>query len=236
MALKALLKSIPILRRLSYQWLFWSRENNLHNFGKGNRVKADAARLERCTIRIKGSNNQLVFEPGCSVQDCEIEVIGDNHILHIGENVVLTQSLLWFEDHHCQIKIGAGTTMQRFGHIAVTEPYRKIEVGKNCMFSFSVDIRNGDSHTIFDTETGKRVNWAKNIRIADHVWLGAHTQVLGGAEIGENSIIGIRAMVNGKIGSNSIAVGSPARAIKSGYNWDSRRWYDGDPLGDLPIF
>lgn len=215
---------------LSYRWLFWSRENDLQDKGKDNRIMAEAARLERCKIRIQGNGNTLLFQPGCSVQDCEIEVIGDYHQLWVGENVVLTQSLLWFEDHHCEIKIGAGTTMQRFGHIAVTEPHRKIEIGRNCMFSFSVDIRNGDSHTIFDQASGKRVNWAKNVHIGDHVWLGAHTQILGGAEIGENSIIGIRSLVSGAISPQSIAVGIPAKVIKTGYNWDSRRWKDGDPM------
>lgn len=224
MAFKSVLKSVPFLRKLAYQWLFWSRENEWQATGTDNQISAEGARLERCKIRITGQHNRLIFQPGCSVQDCEIEVIGDHHQLYIGENVVLTQSVLWFEDHHCQITIGAGTTMQRFGHIAVTEPNRKIEIGTNCMFSFSVDIRNGDSHTIFNQDTGKRVNYAKNIEIGDHVWLGAHTQILGGAEIGKNSIIGIRSLVNSAIGPDSIAVGIPAKVIKTGFNWDSKRW------------
>ena len=208
--------------------MFWSRENDWIEKGKANKILAEGARLEHCKIRITGSHNRLIFEPGASVRDCEIEVIGDHHELYIGENVVLTQSILWFEDHHCQIRIGSGTTMQRFGHIAVTEPNRKIEIGRNCMFSFSVDIRNGDSHTIIENATGKRVNWAKNIQIADHVWLGANTQILGGATIGENSIIGIRSLVNSTIEPNAIAVGTPAKVIKRGFNWDSKRWLDGD--------
>lgn len=224
MGLKSVLKSIPLLRKLAYQWLFWSRENDWIENGNSNEISAEGARLERCKIRITGSHNQLIFQPGCSVQDCEIEVIGDYHRLYIGENVILTQSILWFEDHHCQITIGAGTTMQRYGHLAVTEPNRKIEIGSNCMFSFSVDIRNGDSHTIFEQSTGKRVNQAKNIKLADHVWLGAHTQILGGAEIGENTIIGIRSLVNSTISPNSIAVGIPAKVVKTGYSWDSKRW------------
>jgi acetyltransferase-like isoleucine patch superfamily enzyme len=52
---------------------------------------------------------------------------------------------------------------------------------------------------------------------------------MGGADIGENSIIGLRALVNGKIPANVIAVGSPARVAKTGFSWDSVRWKDGDP-------
>lgn len=198
--------------------------------GKGNSLIAEGAQLERCRIRISGSGNQLFFSPGASVKDCEIEILGDDHILVIGENVILTQSVLWFEDHHCEINIGKGTTMQRNGHIAVTEPFRKINIGENCMFSFNVDIRNGDSHSIFSQESGKRINWAKNVEIGNHVWLGAHTQIIGGTQIGQNSIIGIRSLVNGAISENSIAVGIPAKVVKTGFTWDSKRLLEGDPV------
>lgn len=229
MALKALIKEIAILRSLVYGFLFWYRGNERKDGGKGNRILAEGAQLERCQIQFRGSNNTLVFQPGCSVKDCKIEVIGDHHHLLIEEAAILTQSLIWFEDHHCKISIGKGTTMQRYGHIAVTEPYRKIEIGPCCMFSFNVDIRNGDSHTIFEIETGKRINWAKDIRIGEHVWLGAFAQVMGGAQIEKNSIIGLRSVVTGPIPENSIAVGSPARVAKSGFSWDSVRWQEGDP-------
>ena len=212
--------------------ILWLRENEIRDSGIGNRIDADSAQLERCRIHFRGSDNELVFLPGASVKDCLIEVIGNKHRLLIGENVVLTQSILWFEDHNCLISIGKGTTMQRNGHIAVTEPGRKIEIGENCMFSFDVDIRNGDSHSILDAGNGKRVNWAKNIRISEHVWLGAYTQVLGGADIEKNAIIGIRSLVKGNIPSGTIAAGIPAKPVREGFTWDSRRFTDGDPGAD----
>jgi acetyltransferase-like isoleucine patch superfamily enzyme len=73
------------------------------------------------------------------------------------------------------------------------------------------------------------VNWANNIRISDHVWLGAFTQILGGAEINKNAIIGIRSLVKGKIEAGVIAAGIPAKPVKSGFTWDSRRVLEGDP-------
>jgi acetyltransferase-like isoleucine patch superfamily enzyme len=227
--MKTFLKNILYQNTFLQRLLLWLRDNQISDAGNGNRIMANGARLESCRIHFRGSNNQLEFLPGASVKDCLIEVIGDHHRLLIGENVVLTQSILWFEDHNCLISIGKGTTMQRNGHIAVTEPGRKIEIGDNCMFSFDVDIRNGDSHSIIDASTGKRINWAKNIHIGEHVWLGAYTQILGGAEIEKNAIIGIRSLVKGKIEEGVIAAGIPAKAIRSGFTWDSRRILEGDP-------
>lgn len=230
--MKSLIKNIPFLSDTMYKALFWLRENTLIQEGKGNLIQNRGARIEHCHINIQGNHNQLFFSPGCSIRNCQIEVIGDYHQLWIDSGVILTQSILWFEDHHCQIKIGLNSTMQRNGHIAVTEPFRKIEIGTDCMFSFDVDIRNGDSHSIIDIETGKRINWAKDIIIGNHVWLGAKTEILGGAEIGDNSIIGIGSLVNGKIPADCIAVGSPARVAKSGFTWQSTRILEGDPFSD----
>ena len=227
--MKKFLFGFPLLGKFFRALILWLRENEIQYSGSDNRIEADSAQLERCRIHFRGSQNVLIFLPGASVKDCQIEVIGDRHRLLIGENVVLTQSILWFEDQDCVISIGKGTTMQRNGHIAVTEPGRKIEIGENCMFSFDVDIRNGDSHSILDAVSGKRVNWAKNIRIAEHVWLGAYTQVLGGADIEKNAIIGIRSLVKGNIPSGVIAAGIPAKVVKEGFTWDSRRMLDGDP-------
>jgi len=226
---KKLIKRIPFIRKFSYRFLFWYRGNEKDETGSHNEIHMEGAQLERCNIRFSGNGNKLFFAAGSSVKDCLIEVRGNNHQLIIEEGVVLTRSTLWFEDHNCLIHIGQHTTMQRNGHIAVTEPNRKIEIGPRCMFSFNVDIRNGDSHTLFEIESGRRKNWAKNVLIHAHVWLGAHTQIIGGAEIGENTTIGIRSLVNGKIPANCIAVGTPARAAKTGFNWDSVRWTEGDP-------
>ncbi len=227
--MKKFLFGLPLIGSFFRALILWLRGNEIYYSESGNRIEADSAQLERCRIHFRGSQNELVFLPGASVKDCLIEVIGDNHRLIIGENVVLTQSILWFEDQGCLISIGRGTTMQRNGHIAVTEPGRKIEIGENCMFSFDVDIRNGDSHSILEMETKKRVNWAKNIRIGNHVWLGAYTQILGGAEIEPHAIIGIRSLVKGNIPSGTIAAGIPAKVVREGYTWDSRRITEGDP-------
>ena len=226
--IKSALRKNGILAPLTERFILWMRDNQILDKGMNNRIEASGARVEKCTIQFHGRNNQIRIEPGASVRDCTIEVFGDHHKLYIGANVVLTQSILWFEDQHCRIEIGSGTTMQRFGHIAVTEPGRSIHIGQNCMFSFNVDIRNGDSHSILERETGKRVNFAKNIRIGNHVWLGAHTQIIGGAEISDHCIIGIRSLVNGSIPESAIAVGTPARVAKKGYTWDSRRFLEGD--------
>jgi maltose O-acetyltransferase len=63
----------------------------------------------------------------------------------------------------------------------------------------------------------RRDKWeaASPIVIGDNVWLGGGAIVLAGVTIGENSIIGAGAVVTKDIPANVVAVGNPAKVIKT---------------------
>ncbi|KZL38864.1 DapH/DapD/GlmU-related protein [Secundilactobacillus collinoides] len=60
-----------------------------------------------------------------------------------------------------------------------------------------------------------RVVKTGEITLKKNAWLGARVSVLPGVTIGENAIIGTGAVVTKDIPANSIAVGSPAKVIKT---------------------
>ncbi|MBW2968415.1 acyltransferase [Candidatus Woesearchaeota archaeon] len=53
------------------------------------------------------------------------------------------------------------------------------------------------------------------IVIGDDVWIGANSTILGGVTIGNGAVIGAGAVVNKDIPPYSVAVGVPAKPIKS---------------------
>jgi len=55
----------------------------------------------------------------------------------------------------------------------------------------------------------------KKIVIEDNIWIGAGVRILGGVRIGTGSVIGAAAVVTKDIPPMSVAVGVPARVIKS---------------------
>ena len=59
--------------------------------------------------------------------------------------------------------------------------------------------------------------------IEQNVWLGEGVVVLPGVTIGENAIIGANAVVSKNIPAFSIAVGNPAKVIKT-YNFEQKKW------------
>jgi acetyltransferase-like isoleucine patch superfamily enzyme len=91
------------------------------------------------------------------------------------------------------------------------------------MFSHGIEIRNGDSHSIFSSETKERINFTKPVKIENHVWLGADTKVLKGAAIGEGAIISTSAVVTGTVEKNTIYAGVPAKKVKENIYWKRER-------------
>lgn len=79
-------------------------------------------------------------------------------------------------------------------------------IGKNVGISQGVTI--GAS---FDKEQGGK----KCAIIGDNVWIGAGAKILGPISIGNNTIIGANSVVVKDIPANSVAVGIPAKVIKS---------------------
>ena len=53
------------------------------------------------------------------------------------------------------------------------------------------------------------------VKIGANVWIGSGSIILPGVTIGENSVIGAGSVVTKDIPANVVAVGSPARVIKS---------------------
>lgn len=113
------------------------------------------------------------------------------------------------------VEIGEGVEI--FGANLFTfgsEPYL-VSIGNEVTISHNVDFITHDG--------GLRVARAKypeaylygRIRIADHCFIGAHCIFLPSTSVGIGSVIGSGSIVTGKIPPGVIAVGSPAKPIKS---------------------
>lgn len=86
-----------------------------------------------------------------------------------------------------------------------------INIGNNVWLASRVHI------LAHDASTKMFLNYTRvaNTKIGDNVFIGVGTIVLPGVTIGSNVVIGVGSVVSKDIPDNSVAVGSPARVIKS---------------------
>jgi len=195
--------------------------------GSDNRIEAEGAVLHNVTFDIAGSHNRIHIGENARLNHVKLFIRGDHHTIHIGDSCQFRRGgNLWFEDHHCSLTIGSGSTFEDV-HIAVTEPYSAVTIGRDCMLAYDIDIRTGDSHSVISAESGKRLNYAQNIAIGDHVWIAAHAIVLKGVTLPDHCIVATGSVVaKGPQSPGTIMGGNPAKPIKEHITWDRRRIND----------
>jgi maltose O-acetyltransferase len=114
-------------------------------------------------------------------------------------------------DYGSHIRIGA-RTFANFGLVALD--VADITIGDDVQIGTNVQLIT-PTHPV-DPEP-RRQKWeaAKPITIGDNVWLGSGAIVLPGVTIGENTVVGAGAVVTRDLPANVVAVGNPARVIRT---------------------
>ena len=119
--------------------------------------------------------------------------------------------------YHPKIEIGNNFYAASDCYIAAV---RHIKLGDNVTFASRCTVIDhahgvGDYSDINTPVMLRKLGVKGDIIIEDNVWLCEGVVVLSGVRIGKNSIIGANAVVTKDIPANSIAVGIPAKVIKT---------------------
>lgn len=203
---KVLLKSIVenskllsfLYQKIYIRFLEWRRFNvSIADYGDGNIVEIPKNTFcSDLKITFRGSNNKIrIGDKCCFYQTNSIYFQGEGNTVDIADDVIFDQNV--------SIVVAEGT---------------KVSIGSGCRFANGVKIRTSDQHFIFDSE-GTRINYARDVKIGNHVWLGALVIVMKGAIIGDDSVVGMDSMVTKEIPSRSLAVGKPAKIIRNDIVW-----------------
>lgn len=127
--------------------------------------------------------------------------------------------------------VGEGTEIRTPFHVDYGS---QITIGARCFANYGLvaldvaEIRIGDdvqigTHVQLLTPTHplepepRRQKWeaAEPITIGDNVWLGGGAIVLPGVTIGDNTVVGAGAVVTRDLPANVVAVGNPARVVRT---------------------
>jgi maltose O-acetyltransferase len=127
----------------------------------------------------------------------------------IGEGTVIRPPL--YCDYGYQIRIGARTFVN-FGLVALD--VARISIGDDVQIGPNVQLLT-PTHPLEAEPRRAKLESAHPITVADNAWLGGGVIVLPGVSIGENTVVGAGAVVTRDLPPNVLAVGNPARVVRS---------------------
>ena len=110
-----------------------------------------------------------------------------------------------------QLHIGEGTFVNF--HLTALD-VAEIRIGRHCQLGPNIQLLT-PIHPL-ELEP-RRQGWeaAEPITIGDDVWIGGGVTVLPGVSIGDGAVIGAGSVVTKDVPARSLAVGNPARVIRS---------------------
>lgn len=185
---------------------------------KNNSLDASMAYLWKVKFNIQGNNNKIILGRGVRLKNTVINIYGDNNILILEDYARVHNSTFVLHQNNCKIQLGKFSSAER-ALFAAVEHESQIIIGDDCMISTDVEIRTSDSHKIYSLQ-GKRINPKKDIFIGNHVWIGAHANILKGVKIHDGSIVGFGSILTKEVPERCVVAGNPAIIVKKEVLWE----------------
>lgn len=148
--------------------------------------------------------------------------IGNKGRLVIGQSSYIGADTTICANSH--IEIGKNTLINKSSRIGCAE---FIRIGRGVMIAHGVSIYDNNNHPVnFESRykiaehryTSDLISWEKSkkkpIEIGDYVWIGMHSIILKGVNIGRGSIVAAGSVVVHNVPEMTIVGGNPAQVVK----------------------
>jgi acetyltransferase-like isoleucine patch superfamily enzyme len=90
---------------------------------------------------------------------------------------------------------------------------QQVTIGRRCLISQDVHIRDNDGHKLDGVEGVAPVS------IHDHVWIGYRSTILKGVTIGTGAVVAACSVVVRDVPAHAVVAGNPAQVLKAGIEW-----------------
>lgn len=164
----------------------------------------EVAALKTNAIRLCREYNAIDDEDVSAQHDFLKKMLG-----FVGDKVWIAKTFNC--DNGKNIRIGSNFT----GNFNLTIlDIREVTIGDNVMIGPNTLITTVN-HPLDPVGRRKHIGIAKPVVIGDDVWIGGNVTILPGVTIGNNVVVGAGAVVTKDIPDNSLALGVPAKVVKS---------------------
>ncbi|MEQ8514230.1 MAG: acyltransferase [Chromatocurvus sp.] len=204
--------------------------------------------VKKAYLRLRDAYGDYFLRPECASLGAHATFMKPWYVTISGPNIHIGECFTAIGEPMHRVQIGVwgrepGAGRVRIGNCVLMSPGSRInasddiEIGDGTMLANGCYITDSDWHGVYDrTARDPRVT---PVRIGRNVWLGDHAAVLKGVTVGDNSVIGARAVVTRDIPANVIAAGNPARVVReldAATPLRTRMDYFADPEGMAAFF
>lgn len=186
----------------------------------GGKMKIMSHKLEASSKLTSEGNSEVIVGENV-VFGSRVEVSSINGKISILDNCKFENDIKLRVSSGGTIVIGENCTIQR-ASILVASFNARLVLERDCMLSYYVLMRAGNSHNIIDLKTKKNLddNDNRNINIGEHVWIGMRATIMNGVEIGAGSTVGANSFVcKRKFPNNCCLAGNPAVILRDNTAW-----------------
>lgn len=196
------------------------------NEGECNTIVIDeSTSFTTSRIHIKGNNNEVIINKANSITNLFINIKGNDKKFFVAETSKNINNLKFTSIRGDSQKLEIGKDFSCGGlEIQMNDGVESCAIGDGCLFSWGIKMRTSDGHSIIDLDTGRPVNYPKDIVIGNHVWVGEDVKFLKGSSIPNNCVVGAYSVVTKEFENEfCVIAGFPAKVIKTNVNWDRRK-------------
>ena len=200
---------------------------NVHYFGKKNGLQLPVFIYDNVFFKQRlGKITLHSYETGgIKIGKCIVGVFStanteiqfsDSSEIHFGENVIIGSG--------CKIVVNSMGKIQIFDNVCITGNTmiicsKHIEIKKDCLLSWNVQIMDTDIHKLYDGEV--QTNSDREVLIGESAWINSGCCILKGSVVANNCVVGANSLLNKRYEEpNCLIVGNPARNVKKNIKWE----------------
>jgi acetyltransferase-like isoleucine patch superfamily enzyme len=218
------------IEALKYRWtIFWMRYAGLNPFGRfATRLATLFGPPHKASYKLADMTPQGYIAPSAIIYHSDLRLgsnvlIGDRVIIYqakdggkvkLGDHVSILRDTAIETGFGGSVNIGTKTWVhprgQINGYLGSINIGNGVDIAPNCAF-YSYDHSFSPDRPIRE----QPLTTKGDIVIEDHAWLGVGVIVLSGVHIGKGAVIGAGSVVTKNVPDNAIAIGNPARVVKS---------------------
>lgn len=164
----------------------------------------ESGRRAQRAVQLAHAYHQASIEDQIAALPILAELLGS-----LGEGAFVKPPL--FVDYGDHLHIGARTFVN---YNLVALDVATITIGEDCQLGPNVQLLT-PTHPVEPEPRRNKLEAARPITIGDNVWLGGGVIVCPGVTIGDDSVIGAGSVVTRDIPAGVVAVGNPARVLRT---------------------